>query len=539
MLALASICLPSLAADKLELIDLANVAHAKREYKQSAAYYLDAFKLAPENWSLPYNAACDFALLGDVDSAFKYLAMAVSAAPGLGAEQLRQDEDLISLRQDPRWSALLARAQAAFEKHLRMANSLTFPLNISGIVAENDRIAGLFKLCSEVKFNFESPVRLKDIDWDAVCYSYLPKVRNAESTTEYYLLLAELVAKLEHNGSLVTVPDETHDLVLASPAFRTHFIEGRIIVTKVFDKTLEAQGLVAGVEVLAADGVNAVEYARLAYAKHHGSDTTQHRDAAAGGKYFLQGPVGVPVQIRIANAVGKQSTLSVSRYPASSDFIPPTPIMVRHKLDSEEIGLISFTAFTSQYFKNMFADFSLAKSRALILDLREYSPEHNLDDMAAILTTLIQKPFQLPPQEWRAYYANARFFDKRATVVQEGMSLAPSPAYRYTRPIYILTSGMTSGPAEQFIATLVGANRATVIGEPTAGNNSQWILVDLPAGGSGKIAAMRPIYPGNVPRVGQAIAPHVAVTPTVADVRAGIDTVLVAAMARARRDLTH
>lgn len=65
-----------------------------------------------------YNLACAFALAGNVDSSFAYL----ESASDLGfndAAQYKQDEDLIPLRNDPRWSALLNRIDANEQKELQ------------------------------------------------------------------------------------------------------------------------------------------------------------------------------------------------------------------------------------------------------------------------------------------------------------------------------------------------------------------------------------------------------------------------------------
>lgn len=65
-----------------------------------------------------YNLACAFSLAGHVDSSYKYLESASDQGFN-DVEQYKQDEDLIPLRDDPRWSALLTRIEANEQKELQ------------------------------------------------------------------------------------------------------------------------------------------------------------------------------------------------------------------------------------------------------------------------------------------------------------------------------------------------------------------------------------------------------------------------------------
>jgi mannose-6-phosphate isomerase-like protein (cupin superfamily) len=61
----------------------------------------------PDYWAVHYNAACLEALGGDADAAFDHLRRAKELdAKGESAEYLREDSDLDSLRDDPRFQEL-------------------------------------------------------------------------------------------------------------------------------------------------------------------------------------------------------------------------------------------------------------------------------------------------------------------------------------------------------------------------------------------------------------------------------------------------
>ena len=74
------------------------------------AYLADAtvVHLAPEDPTAHYNLGCTLALLGRADEAFERIERALE----LGwddADHMEQDEDLVPLRSDPRFAAILAR----------------------------------------------------------------------------------------------------------------------------------------------------------------------------------------------------------------------------------------------------------------------------------------------------------------------------------------------------------------------------------------------------------------------------------------------
>jgi quercetin dioxygenase-like cupin family protein len=62
----------------------------------------------PEEWPGPYNAACFEALHGDADRAFAALRAAVELDADAARGYAPQDDDLATLRDDPRWQELFS-----------------------------------------------------------------------------------------------------------------------------------------------------------------------------------------------------------------------------------------------------------------------------------------------------------------------------------------------------------------------------------------------------------------------------------------------
>ncbi len=60
----------------------------------------------PQDASIAYHRACMEALGGDRDAAFEYLVRAIALGGDQQRERARDDEDLASLRTDPRWAVV-------------------------------------------------------------------------------------------------------------------------------------------------------------------------------------------------------------------------------------------------------------------------------------------------------------------------------------------------------------------------------------------------------------------------------------------------
>jgi len=88
---------------------LAAARYRLEDYMGSAAAYQRAEALETYLPITRYNLACDYALLGKNDDAFAALERAVEMGT-VRAPQLDSDEDLASLREDPRWKALVEAA---------------------------------------------------------------------------------------------------------------------------------------------------------------------------------------------------------------------------------------------------------------------------------------------------------------------------------------------------------------------------------------------------------------------------------------------
>jgi C-terminal processing protease CtpA/Prc len=72
--------------------------------------------------------------------------------------------------------------------------------------------------------------------------------------------------------------------------------------------------------------------------------------------------------------------------------------------------------------------------------------------------------------------------------------------------------------------------RGKIVGEPTGGSTGQPLTFPLPGGGAARVCTKHDAFGDGTEFVGTGVVPDVAASPTVADLRAGRDTVLQAAL---------
>lgn len=97
--------------------------HEDGRYLEAAAQYVKAVELGYREDTSAYNAACAYARAGHKDDAFVWLNKSIEL--GFDAERyLRQDDDLDSLRKDPRFAELKKTARAAKAEGSESARAL-------------------------------------------------------------------------------------------------------------------------------------------------------------------------------------------------------------------------------------------------------------------------------------------------------------------------------------------------------------------------------------------------------------------------------
>ena len=106
----------------------------------------------------------------------------------------------------------------------------------------------------------------------------------------------------------------------------------------------------------------------------------------------------------------------------------------------------------------------------------------------------------------------------------------PQGKKAYTKPVVVLTSGRTFSAAEDFVVAFDTMNRGKLIGETTGGSTGWPLSFAVPGGIMARVCMKRDTYPDGQEWVGTGVKPDIEVHPKIADLQAGRDTVLEAAL---------
>jgi carboxyl-terminal processing protease len=518
-----------------EFIKKASQAQSQKQFAQAAALYEKAFAAGSTDGDAAYDAACCCALSGGRDKAFEFLKKAGECGWS-NADHARKDSDLESLRTDPRWETALA----LFAKNGKFAqvmwSSAAWNLPYAENLPEDVKAAGLSRFWSEVKYNFAFPQKLAALDWDALYLSYIPRVRTTRSTVEYYEVLQEICAKLQDGHTNILMPNEYWKSRVGRLGLQTRLIEGRVLVNRLWDPELEKQGLAKGMEIVKINGLPTRAYAEKFVRPRLSSSTPQYLDILACERSLFLGPISEPVPLTLETGDGRTLERIVRRLslPDLTKLAPnPNPEPFAIQMLPGNIAYVVLNSFmdnkTADEFFARFAEFAAAD--ALILDLRE-NGGGNSNVGYRVLAGLAKEPFLDSRWSTRDYKPAFRSWGRPDRMYVEAAEPTPvDPAHHYAGRVIVLTSPRTFSAAEDFLVAFDQSGRGTIMGEPSGGSTGNPLYFSLPGGGGGLVCSKHDSYADGREFVGVGVKPQVEAHPTVADYRAGKDTVLEQAVA--------
>ncbi len=319
---------------------------------------------------------------GRIDQAFAALQQAIELAEDRGdhisADDLSKDDDLASLHNDPRYQQLLARLtkdDALWKKRAALwQDDPAIATPYKPVLTEDEKVAGLSKFWSEARFNFPFFSRVPDLDWDREYMEYLPQVRAAQTTADYYRVMMRFAATLRDGHTNVYPPNELSDTFYGNIAFGTQLVEDKVLITGVYDPALEAQGIHVGEEIVSIDGQPVREYAESAVAPYASSSTAQDRNSRVYGYMLLQGPKEIPVRLTLQDSSGETKSISVHRYcEPTSKCTWPWDEHVQFKILPGNIAYLAVNEFVDDLgAKTMRDNFAaIVQAKALIVDVRK------------------------------------------------------------------------------------------------------------------------------------------------------------------------
>lgn len=472
-----------------------------------------------------YDFAEAYALRGKTREAIenlqKFASLLQDPAAATGIEQ---NHNFDSLHGDPAFRAILDR-ERQFEHYWDSA-ALGTPFRDS--LPDDEKLAGLSKFWSEVKYNFGYPEKLVQMNWDALYLQTIPKVLAAKSTADYYRELMRLCALLRDGHTNVNPPQQSN--MTAKPPMRTALVEGHVMILDARSPSLEARGIRAGVEILQVDGVPAVEYGRRDVAPFQTAATPQDLDNRTFWYGFLRGAPAQPVHLKLRDAAGQEFERDLDRRGYTD--VRPTPPLDWRMLPGN-VAYVALNDFSTDELVKQWAALypKISSVDAIILDVR-LNGGGSTGIGYAVLRSLVDHPFPGSRQVMRRYNPTDR---ARGTLMDwvevPADSVEPTPGAHFKGPVVVLMGPATYSAAEDFLVAWKNSGRGKMIGEPSGGSTGQPLNFQLPGGGSARVCTKRDTFPDAAEWVGKGIDPDILVRLTLADVRAGRDAVLERAVA--------
>jgi carboxyl-terminal processing protease len=435
------------------------------------------------------------------------------------ADFLGHQKAFESVRDDPEFGKILSGFRVFDSLWDSPALNTSYKENLS----DAEKIAGLSKFWSEVKYNFGFPEKLVALHWDKLYLDWIPRVLATKSTMDYYRELMLLCARLSDGHTNVYAPMQSD--LNAKPPLRTGLIEGRIMIQEVRSSTLEARGVRAGMEIVAVDGESVLDYARREVEPYQSASTPQDRLNRTYWYGFLRGPGAKPVWLTLQTASGKRSEVEVARKGYTDVRSVPS---FEWRMVEGRVAYVALNSFESgevvDQWRKAFPEIS--KASAIILDLR-INGGGDTGIGLQILRDLSAAPFLGSRQRERRYNPTER---ARGTLMDfidiAADSNQPQPGGYRSKPVVVLTSAATFSAAEDFLVAWKNSGRGKIIGEPSGGSTGQPLSFTLPGGGTGRVCTKKDTFPDGTEWVGKGIDPDILVRPSLADVQAGKDTVL-------------
>ena len=477
-----------------------------------------------------YNEACALAPAGKKDEAFAKLQEAVKRG-WANFEHAQRDTDLTSLHDDPRWQPLIDRMKtlAAAEKKRWSNPTLLTPYREN--LSEEEKIAGLSRVWSEVRYNFANFDLIPDVDWDALYLAAIPRVRATKSTFEYYNVLTELVAKLRDGHTGVTPPDELLDRVWGMPPLRQRMIDGRIMVTIAG----EGAPVKVGEEILEVDGRPWKEYAAANITPYLSASTPQDLEHRIGDR-LLQGQAGTSVTLKLRDAKGATRSVQAERQPRAKR-IPAIRSAFEFRMLPDNVAYIALNDFSNDTAANEYDKHydEIAKASALVIDLRD-NGGGSTSVGYRVLATLTNETTGTTQGQKITYRPTDRARGQLQRFEYEESSIRPDPKGRhFTKPVAVLIGPATYSAAEDFAVAWRLMKRGPMIGTATGGSTGQPLTLGLPGGGGMRICTKRDRFVTGDEFVGRGIQPDIEVRTKFEDAQQGRDRVLERAIAELLR----
>ena len=409
------------------------------------------------------------------------------------------------------------------------------------LLSDADRILGLSQLWQEVNRSFVFKDRL-GFSVDSLYLATLPKVIAAKDLYDYYRELQRFTGALRDGHTGVSFPNALSN-ERTYPWLTTRWIDGHLMINN-SGKSL-AKAFPFGTEITTIDGRPAREYLE-AEVLPFTTSSTDHFRWAWGAREALYGRASKPVRIQYERPDGTRgdTTLARDRRTRDDAWLSPTEQpRFAWKWLSDSIAYVALRSFADNGIKDDFAAIipTLRRARGLVIDVRG-NTGGNSGNGWDILAHMVKD--SLPLQVWRTRIHNAAykgwgrsgFANDSAFTPFDSGNVYPPYADPLLVPTVILQDNETFSAAEDFLVAADEIPRILTMGQVSGGSTGNPIFWQLPGGGFARVVSKHDRYRDGREFVGRGVRPRATLAPpTLADVRAGRDPVLTAAVAAVKR----
>lgn len=510
-----------------DLMRAADSAYQAKRYSESASFYSRALALVPDGEArvdLEMSCARAQALGSNLAGAFMTLNHAMEDG-FLDGKALEADQDFALLHADPRWQPLLKQmTRAAAQQDARWGDA-AFATPYAPDISSADKLMGLAELWAQARYSFANFGHVPRLNWDETYRAYIPQVLATSSTAEYYRVLQSFYAQLEDGHTNVYPPDQLH---LSPMPLRTRLVDGRLLILGATRSSFDLQGLHPGDEIVTINGAPAIAWARQNVQSIISASTEQDRVNRTFGNDLFRAAEGTTFSITTSTPSGAHSrhTLTVPPY------APPASPQFAVRMLPGNIAYVALNEFGDDMDANEWDKHwpEISRAAALILDLRENGGGN--DSVGGhILAALIDKSVPGELSRSTQWIATSRAHGYAETPFRFPIgSVEPDPAHHFSGPVALLTSPRTFSAAEDMTVVFAQAHRGKTIGEATGGSTGQPLFFELPGGGSARVCTKHDSFADGREFVGIGVQPDIPVHSTRADIIAGRDSVLEAAI---------
>jgi carboxyl-terminal processing protease len=456
-----------------------------------------------------------YAIEGENDSAIRYLEkMYDGGIRSWGFPFILNDSALKNILSNPRFIALTRKLKSQGDLY----SGAAFKIPYKPVLTDDEKIAGLSLLWSQAKYNFVYFDRL-NIDWNQSYLDYLPKVREARSTAEYYKILQTFYAQLKDGHTNVYLPKELMNEYSSRPPMRTELIQGRVFIKVVFSDSLKKEGIVPGLEILKIDSLPVIAFAEKYVAPYQSSSTPQDMAIREYSYALLSGAADKSVSLELKDRNGKVFTKMISR----SGYMDIKGAAAMEYKTIGNVGYLTINNFEDwkilKQFDSLFN--SIVQTKGLIIDIRN-NGGGNSGIGVEILRRLSNESLKPMYTKLLRYISDPGW--EVSWYEEPSQTIKPYGKLYYSKPVILLVGARTFSAAEDFAAAFKYLKRGELIGQLTGGSTGQPVSFDLPGGGSARVCAKRETYPNGKEFVGIGIEPDIVIIPTIDDLENGTDS---------------